>query len=41
MIPPEFEYTAPESLEDALRALAEGGEDAKVLAGGHAAGGPA
>ena len=35
MIPPEFEYTAPESLEDALRALAEGGEDAKVLAGGH------
>ena len=35
MIPPEFEYAAPESLEDALRALAEGGEDAKVLAGGH------
>ena len=35
MIPPEFEYTAPESLEDALRALAEGGEDAKALAGGH------
>jgi carbon-monoxide dehydrogenase medium subunit len=35
VIPPEFEYTAPESLEDALRALAEGGEDAKVLAGGH------
>jgi carbon-monoxide dehydrogenase medium subunit len=35
VIPPEFDYTAPESLEDALRALAEGGEDAKVLAGGH------
>jgi carbon-monoxide dehydrogenase medium subunit len=35
VIPPEFEYTAPESLEDALRALADGGEDAKVLAGGH------
>jgi carbon-monoxide dehydrogenase medium subunit len=35
VIPPEFEYTAPDSLEDALRALAEGGEDAKVLAGGH------
>ena len=35
MIPPEFEYAAPESLEDALRALAEGGEDAKILAGGH------
>ncbi|MEA2385710.1 MAG: aerobic carbon-monoxide dehydrogenase medium subunit [Solirubrobacteraceae bacterium] len=35
MIPPEFEYAAPESLEDALRALADGGEDAKVLAGGH------
>jgi carbon-monoxide dehydrogenase medium subunit len=35
VIPPEFEYAAPESLEDALRALGEGGEDAKVLAGGH------
>jgi aerobic carbon-monoxide dehydrogenase medium subunit len=35
MIPPAFEYTAPESLDDALAALAEGGEDAKVLAGGH------
>jgi aerobic carbon-monoxide dehydrogenase medium subunit len=35
VIPPEFEYAAPESLEDALRTLAEGGEDAKVLAGGH------
>jgi carbon-monoxide dehydrogenase medium subunit len=35
VIPPEFEYTAPESLEEALRVLAEGGEDAKLLAGGH------
>ena len=35
MIPPEFDYTAPDSLEGALSALAEGGEDAKVLAGGH------
>jgi carbon-monoxide dehydrogenase medium subunit len=35
VIPPEFDYTAPESLEDALKALADGGEDAKVLAGGH------
>jgi aerobic carbon-monoxide dehydrogenase medium subunit len=35
VIPPEFEYTAPESLEEAQRALAEGGEDAKLLAGGH------
>jgi aerobic carbon-monoxide dehydrogenase medium subunit len=35
MIPDRFEYRAPESLEDALATLAEGGEDAKVLAGGH------
>jgi aerobic carbon-monoxide dehydrogenase medium subunit len=35
VIPPGFDYTAPESLDDALRALQEGGEDAKVLAGGH------
>ena len=35
MIPAEFEYTAPESLDDAIRALVEGGEDAKLLAGGH------
>jgi carbon-monoxide dehydrogenase medium subunit len=35
VIPAEFEYTAPASLDDALRALADGGEDAKVLAGGH------
>lgn len=35
MIPAEFEYTAPESLQDAIQALADGGEDAKLLAGGH------
>jgi aerobic carbon-monoxide dehydrogenase medium subunit len=35
VIPPAFEYTVPASLDDALKALADGGEDAKVLAGGH------
>jgi carbon-monoxide dehydrogenase medium subunit len=35
MIPAEFDYVAPESLDDAISALADGGEDAKVLAGGH------
>jgi carbon-monoxide dehydrogenase medium subunit len=35
VIPSGFDYTAPDSLEAALVALAEGGEDAKVLAGGH------
>jgi carbon-monoxide dehydrogenase medium subunit len=35
MIPAEFDYTAPESLEEAIKALADGGEDAKLLAGGH------
>jgi len=35
MIPAEFDYVAPDSLEDAIRALREGGEDAKLLAGGH------
>ena len=35
MIPPEFDYVAPETLADALAALSGGGEDAKVLAGGH------
>ena len=35
MIPPEFDYVAPDTLEEALKALSEGGEDAKVLAGGH------
>ena len=35
MIPAEFDYTAPESLDEAIKALADGGEDAKLLAGGH------
>ena len=35
MIPPEFDYVAPDTLDEALKALNEGGEDAKVLAGGH------
>jgi carbon-monoxide dehydrogenase medium subunit len=35
MIPAEFEYTVPETLEDAIKALVDGGEDAKLLAGGH------
>jgi carbon-monoxide dehydrogenase medium subunit len=35
MIPPAFDYTAPTSLDEALTALKDGGEDAKLLAGGH------
>jgi carbon-monoxide dehydrogenase medium subunit len=35
MIPAEFEYTVPETLQDAIKALVDGGEDAKLLAGGH------
>jgi aerobic carbon-monoxide dehydrogenase medium subunit len=35
MIPGEFDYTAPDSIDGALAALGEGGEDAKLLAGGH------
>ncbi len=35
MIPAEFDYTAPASLDDAISALADGGEDAKLIAGGH------
>jgi carbon-monoxide dehydrogenase medium subunit len=34
VIPTEFDYVAPASLEEALAALADGGDDAKVLAGG-------
>jgi carbon-monoxide dehydrogenase medium subunit len=34
VIPASFDYVAPESLADALAALAEHGDDAKVLAGG-------
>jgi carbon-monoxide dehydrogenase medium subunit len=35
MIPEGFDYVRPASLEEAIRALADGGEDAKPLAGGH------
>jgi aerobic carbon-monoxide dehydrogenase medium subunit len=35
VIPAEFDYEAPESLEEAIRMLHENGEDAKLLAGGH------
>jgi len=35
MIPAEFDYVAPESLEEVFRELQENGEDAKLLAGGH------
>ena len=35
MIPAEFDYVAPDTLEEAIGALREGGEDAKLLAGGH------
>ncbi|MGX7824097.1 FAD binding domain-containing protein [Actinokineospora sp. 24-640] len=34
MIPAEFDYTAPSTVEEAVRALADAGEDAKVIAGG-------
>jgi carbon-monoxide dehydrogenase medium subunit len=35
MIPAAFDYVAPESLDGAISALVDGGEDAKLLAGGH------
>lgn len=34
MIPTQFDYLAPTSVEEALAALAEHGDDAKILAGG-------
>ncbi len=34
MIPAKFDYIRPGSLDEAIRALADGGEDAKVIAGG-------
>jgi aerobic carbon-monoxide dehydrogenase medium subunit len=34
MKPAPFDYVAPRSLDEAIRALADGGADAKVLAGG-------
>jgi carbon-monoxide dehydrogenase medium subunit len=35
MIPAAFDYIAPRSLDEAVRALSEHGEEAKLLAGGH------
>ncbi len=35
MIPKEFDYVAPGTLDEALSALRDGGDDAKLLAGGH------
>lgn len=35
MIPPSFDYAAPESLDEAIRLLAAHGEEARPLAGGH------
>jgi aerobic carbon-monoxide dehydrogenase medium subunit len=34
MIPAPFDYAAPATLDEALRLLAEGGDDAKIIAGG-------
>ncbi|MFR9787324.1 FAD binding domain-containing protein [Streptomyces sp. MB22_4] len=34
MIPPAFEYARPQTVEEAVRLLAEAGDEAKVLAGG-------
>ena len=35
MIPAEFDYVVAESVDDAIAKIADGGEDAKALAGGH------
>ena len=35
MIPARFDYLAPTTVDEAVQALADHGEDAKVLAGGH------
>src|SRR3990170_6612121 len=35
MIPAAFDYIAPRTLDEAMRALATHGENAKLLAGGH------
>ncbi|MDT4901307.1 MAG: aerobic carbon-monoxide dehydrogenase medium subunit, partial [Pseudonocardiales bacterium] len=34
MIPAEFEYTRPSSIAEAVAAIAEAGEDGKILGGG-------
>jgi len=35
VIPPEFDYAAPDSLDEAIQLLGQAGDDAKLLAGGH------
>ncbi len=35
MIPPSFQYHAPNSIDDAVALLGQYGDDAKLLAGGH------
>jgi carbon-monoxide dehydrogenase medium subunit len=35
VIPAEFDYTKAGSVDEAVQALSQGGEDAKLLAGGH------
>ena len=35
MIPAAFDYVVADSVDDALGKLADGGEDAKLLSGGH------
>src|SRR3954466_1598863 len=35
MYPAQFDYVAPESLDEAIKLLAESGGDAKIMAGGH------
>jgi len=35
VIPPPFDYVAPDSIDDAIQALVQGDDDAKLLAGGH------
>jgi carbon-monoxide dehydrogenase medium subunit len=35
MIPDRFDYAAPATVEEAIGLLSQGGEDAKLLAGGH------
>jgi carbon-monoxide dehydrogenase medium subunit len=35
VIPAEFDYIAPDTLDEAIQSLSSGGEDAKLLAGGH------
>lgn len=34
MIPAAFDYVRPDTIDEAVRTLHDGGEDAKVLAGG-------